>query len=47
MKILFVHGGVARALAVGQDAHPEDLNEEENEENLRKNEEKLQEMRQY
>ena len=34
----FVNSGVARAFPVGRLAHPEDQNEEENEDKLRKNE---------
>ena len=37
--------GVARAFSGGRAAHPEDQNEEENEENLRKNERHHRKMR--
>ena len=39
--------GVARAFRGGRVAHPEDQNEEENEENLRKNERNYGKMRKY
>ena len=39
------NSGVARAFTGGRAAHPEDQNEEENEENLRKNESKYLKMR--
>ena len=39
------HNGVARAFPGGRAAHPEDQNEEENKENLRKNERTYRKMR--
>ena len=44
---LLKRSGVARAFQGGRVAHPEDQNEEENEENLRKNERNSGKMRKY
>ena len=45
VKAILFHSGVARAFPGGRAAHPEDQNEEENKENLRKNERTYRKMR--